>query len=185
MCDQCVRKNSETKRFSDDNGMISLTLVYELVAKLRYCVDAMLLECMPVSLAHSFMRVVCHKSGSLVYQSYTINFIHDFNRFLGISSIPRQAINNPYFVTIVWQWEDFNPHALPHNAFLGVYDSQIPRDDLRSSNNIFRVKCSGMKLVSLSRVCKLNHFLLPPLFIGQSKKIIMSNRLPIIWYAYG
>ena len=43
--------------------------------------NAMTLECMLVSLACPFMHLVCHKSGSMVYQSHTINFLK--GQFLG------------------------------------------------------------------------------------------------------
>ena len=39
MFDQCVRDNSEPKRFSDDNDMIPLNLVSGLVAETRYFMD--------------------------------------------------------------------------------------------------------------------------------------------------
>ena len=39
-----------------------------------------------------------------------------------------------------WQWEDFIPHTVPLNSFLGVQNPKIPREDLRYRGNIFRVK---------------------------------------------
>ena len=61
MCAQYVRETPDTKRFSNDNNMIPLTLVSGLVVELRDCMDVTPLDCMLVSLACPFMCVLAIK----------------------------------------------------------------------------------------------------------------------------
>ena len=74
----------------------------------------------------------------------------------------------------------------PLNDFLGIHNSLIPREYLRSSDNILgkSEKFSGMMLVAFSCVCKLSHLILRPISLKLFKNSNRSNSLPIIQYAY-
>ena len=69
---------------------------------------------------------------------------------------------------------------------LGVQNPKIPREELRSSDIIFREseKCSGMTLVALSCLSKLNCLLLIPIYLERLKKVNMSNILSTIQDSY-
>ena len=75
-----------------------LSLVSVLLVELQDFVDVMLLDCMLIVLSYPFMSVVCHKSGSLVYQVQAINFLQDFKSFFRTAYHPQWARNPPFSV---------------------------------------------------------------------------------------
>ena len=80
--------------------MTPLTLSSGEVPELADIADATPLECMLVALACPIMRVVRHRSGSLLYQNHCVNFLQGFDSFFGTIAIPRRASNTPFFVII-------------------------------------------------------------------------------------
>ena len=53
---------------------------------------------MLLGIACPLIQLKQHISGSLFYEGGCINFLQDFNSFLVVSTLPREAKNTPYFI---------------------------------------------------------------------------------------